>query len=175
MDFFERMLYPCRWGLTLSVLAIFLGFLIGGLFGANEDALKNHLKTEGQAVLSTVYQNDEAAMNKTVAKSWSYLKRAHLHAGAIGAAALALLLLLGALPVSYISKLFNSWLIGLGALIYPIFWLLAGLKAPGLGSTHAAKESLNWLAIPSAGALLIGTFLIFLLCLKVCFQPKSRY
>ena len=51
----------------------------------------------------------------------------------------------------------TGWLLGLGALGYSAFWLWAGFRAPGLGSTGAAKESLRWLAMPSAGAMLLGT------------------
>jgi hypothetical protein len=33
----------------------------------------------------------------------------------------------------------------------------AGFRAPGLGSTGAAKESLKWLAMPSSGAFVLAT------------------
>ena len=45
---------------------------------------------------------------------------------------------------------------GLGSLGYSMFWMLAGMRAPGLGSTGAAKESLEWLAVPTS-ALETGT------------------
>ena len=45
---------------------------------------------------------------------------------------------------------------GAGALIYSVFWLFAGFKAPGMGSTGAAKESLAFLAVPGAGLSLLG-------------------
>jgi hypothetical protein len=35
-------------------------------------------------------------------------------------------------------------------------WMLAALRAPSLGATGLAKESLRWLAIPAAGALVVG-------------------
>ena len=58
-------------------------------------------------------------------------------------------------------KLVGSLLLGLGAVGYPLFWMGAGLRAPGLGLTAAAKESLRWLAIPSAGGLFIGALITF--------------
>jgi hypothetical protein len=91
------------------------------------------------------------------------MQRAHLHAGATGTAAVALigmLVLIGAAPRHL---RVTAWLLGLGVLGYSAFWLWAGFRAPGLGSTGAAKESLRWLAMPSAGAMLLGTFCVLLL------------
>ena len=76
--------------------------------------------------------------------------------GGIGAAALgaiaAIVLLTGMGPVARWSALF----FGAGALLYSIFWLWAGFKAPGLGSTGAAKEALSFIAVPGAGLALLG-------------------
>ena len=55
-----------------------------------------------------------------------------------------------------------SSLLGFGAFGYSIFWLFAGLRAPGLGGTTAAKESLRWLAMPSSGALVVGTLAVLI-------------
>ncbi len=41
--------------------------------------------------------------------------------------------------------------LGLGALGFPLYWMLAALRAPGMGGTGADKESLQWLAVPSSG------------------------
>jgi multisubunit Na+/H+ antiporter MnhB subunit len=64
-----------------------------------------------------------------------------------------LLALLG--PSSLLARL-SAFLFGLGALGYGVYWLLAGLLAPGLGSTGAAKESLAWLAVPGAAMCILG-------------------
>ena len=74
-------------GVCLALLAILLGFVMGGVFGAVESSIKKHLDDAGAAVLHTVYQGDVAAKDAVVKKSWDYLKRAHLHGGAIGSAA----------------------------------------------------------------------------------------
>ena len=155
----NRQLKIVRWGILLSTLAIFAGFFLGGLFGAVEDNLKGYLKAQGEQALVTVYENDKAKMDKVVSKSWVYFKRAHMHAGAIGSATLVLSILLAGLGGSNALKRVLASTMGLGAIGYSFFWLLAGMRAPGLGSTGAAKETLNWLAIPSAGALLLGVLL----------------
>lgn len=150
-------LYPMRWGVVFGILTIAYGFSLGMLFGGAEDSLKAGLKADAQAVLADVYKGDTAKADKITSKSWSYLKRSHMHAGGIGAAALALIAMLSMLAVKNRFKTILSWMLGLGALGYSFFWLLAGFAAPGLGSTDAAKESLTWLAAPSALAIYFGT------------------
>lgn len=145
-----------RTGAVLALTAILFGFVLGGLFGFNEDAVKGRLEASGAAVVATVYQGDVAAKDAVVAKSWEYLLRAHMHGGGIGAAALgaiaAIVLFTGMGTLARWSGLF----IGAGALLYAFFWLWAGFKAPGLGSTGAAKEALKWIAVPGAGMALLG-------------------
>ena len=59
-----------------------------------------------------------------------------------------------------------SVLLGAGSGLYGLFWLLAGFTAPGLGSTGAAKENLEWLAIPSSGALVVGLVMTVVLTVR---------
>jgi hypothetical protein len=149
-----------RLGVALSLLAIFLGFTLGGVFGIAEDALKGHLKASAEAVRDTVYRGDDEAMRQTLDKSWTYMKRSHLHLGAIGTAALAQSLLLVLLDVGMRLKQVASAMLGAGAVGYGLFWLAAGLRAPGLGGTGPAKESLAWLGQPTAALCLVGTVLV---------------
>jgi hypothetical protein len=141
----------------LSLLACLSGFALGGVFGAFEDDLKGGLAESAAAVRAEVYGGDEAAAKKVTDKAWVYYKRAHMHWGAIGAATLAISILLAAVLGTSGAARWTSLALGLGALGYPTFWLLAGRRAPALGGTSAAKESLEWLAVPSSGLLLLGT------------------
>jgi hypothetical protein len=154
---FHSKLKGMRWGLMLSLLTIFFGFGVGGLFGAIEDTLKGRLQSNADAAAESVYGGDEAKKKAVVDKSWSYLKRSHLHGGAIGAVSLGATLLLGALrrPGGRTRALL-ALALGLGGLGYAEFWMLAGFAAPGLGGTGPAKEAFAWLAYPSAGMLLVG-------------------
>jgi hypothetical protein len=149
-------LKPLLPGATLALVAILFGFLLGGLFGAAEHSVKEQLRTSADAVFDSVYEGNEAQRDKVVSKSWSYLKRAHLHGGAIGAAALASIVLLGLLGGVGTLERLSSLAFGGGALLYSIFWLVAGFTAPGLGSTGEAKEALSFLALPGAGLCLLG-------------------
>lgn len=145
-----------RAGILLALTAILLGFVLGGVFGAFEDAVKGRLADAGNAALATAYDGDVAAKDAVVAKSWDYLKRAHLHGGAIGAAALAAIAtLLTVTRVGPIARL-SAPAFGAGALIYSIFWLVAGFSAPGMGSTDAAKDAFEWIAVPGAGLAILG-------------------
>ena len=62
---------------------------MGIAFGLNEDLIKDRLKAEAVSVQDTIYNNDAAAMKAVTDKSWSYMKRAHLHAGGMGTTAIA--------------------------------------------------------------------------------------
>ena len=143
-------------GMLLALFSILFGFLLGGLFGSIEDSIKGQLRSSADAVFDTAYQGDAAKRDAVVGKSWSYLKRAHLHGGAIGAAALASTVLLGLLgSVGRLERL-ASISFGAGALLYASFWLAAGFTAPGVGSTHDAKEALWFLAFPGSGLAILG-------------------
>lgn len=157
-----------RWGVLFACLAIAFGFTMGALFGAFEEDLKGHLKAEGEAVLVEHYGGDVTSpkLKSTLEKSWIYFQRAHLHGGGIGAVALGLCLLLASLPSPSRLRPLAALLAGVGALGYAVYWLLAGLRAPGLGSTGAAKDSLEWLAIPTSGMAIVG--LLLTLVLTVC-------
>ncbi|MBZ0114570.1 MAG: hypothetical protein K8J08_19060 [Thermoanaerobaculia bacterium] len=157
-------LSPALPGLTLAVLTLLFGFSLGGLFGLNEDVIKSRLTASAAAVQASVYQGDDVAAKAVVSKSWTYMQRAHLHAGSLGTAAVTLTLLIVLLGTSPRVTRAISLGLGVGALGYSVFWMWAGFRAPALGSTGAAKESLRWLAIPSAGLILVATAAVVLLC-----------
>lgn len=147
---------PVVAGILLAMFAILFGFGLGLVFGAAESQVKQTLQSSGTAALDAAYQGDVAKKDAVVAKSWQYLLRAHLHGGAIGAAALgsiAILLLVTRLGLLAQASALSF---GAGALLYAVFWLLAGFKAPGMGSTGAAKEALNLIAVPGAGLAVLG-------------------
>ena len=161
-------------GVCLALLAILLGFVMGGVFGAVESSIKKHLDDAGGAVLHTVYQGDVAAKDAVVKKSWDYLKRAHLHGGAIGSAALGSILALILLcRLGLVAKV-SAVAFGAGALIYSLYWLFAGLLAPGLGSTGVAKETLSIVAIPGAGLCLLGLAGTIFSVVKTCFFTSAE-
>ena len=166
------LLRPVRLGLLLSTLTILFGFGLGIAFGLKEDAIKDNIKARAEAVMDTAYVTadgsfDQAKFKAVTAKSWIYIKRAHLHANGIGTAALVMCLLLSlATRTRPTFRGIAAFLLGIGGLGYAAFWLLAGLTAPTLGSPHEAKEALAWLAIPTSGAAVVGAVLTLLFLLR---------
>jgi len=153
---FQPIPKPVAAGACFALLAIFLGFALGVAFGAKESAIKDHLNESGTTVLESVYHGDVDAKKAVVSKSWSYLKRSHMHGSAIGTSALVAILALLAFGARGGIANFSALAFGLGAVIYSLFWLFAGLSAPAIGSTGAAKESLAFLALPGAGLSMLG-------------------
>jgi hypothetical protein len=161
-------------GLAVAILTVLFGFAMGGVFGLNEDLIKDRLAGSATAVTATVYHGDPAAAEPVVAKSWEYMQRAHLHGGGIGTAAIGMILVMLLIGTAPRTIRVVSLALGAGALGYAVFWMGAGFLAPGLGSTGAAKESLRWLAVPSAGALLLGTTAVTYLCIRAWISSRTR-
>lgn len=143
-------------GVCLSLLSILFGFSMGGLFGLVDEQIENYLDDSGTAVLESVYHGDVAKKDAVAKKAFTYLRRAHLHGGGIGAASLgsivAMIVLCRLGRIAQISAVS----FGAGALIYSFGWLCAGLLAPGLGSAGAAKEAVTLIAGSGAGLCLLG-------------------
>ena len=146
-----------RPGLLLSLLAILLGFGLGGVFGRFEDGIKEGLQESATAVLDAEYGGSAAEAAKVADNAWVYHKRAHMHWGGIGAATLAVSILLGLAGAGRGAGRWVALALGVGAVLYPLAWLLAGRSAPGLGSTGAGKEQWGLLFQLPAGLLILGT------------------
>lgn len=147
-------------GLILAVFTLLFGQGLGIVFGLNEDSIKSRLKADAAEVLATIYKGDKVASKAVVDKSWTYMKRAHLHAGGLGTTGVALITVLCLVGASRRVTTFVSLALGAGGLGYSIFWMWAGFRAPALGSTGAAKESLKWLAMPSSGGFVLATIAV---------------
>ena len=161
-------------GLTLALFTVLFGFAMGGIFGLNEGMIKGRLADSAAAVTTTVYEGDVAAAEPVLAKSWAYMQRAHLHAGAIGTAAIGMILVLLLIGTTRSTMRVLSLALGAGGLGYSVFWMWAGFIAPGLGSTGAAKESLRWLAMPSAGAVMLAAAAVVVLCVRAMVRGPHR-
>ncbi len=158
--------------ILMAVLACLFGFGIGGALGAAEDSIEGFLESSAKAVMETVYHGDDGKADKVTSKAKRYIIRAHLHGGVMGTAALALIWVLLTVRPCRIRNRVLSLALGAGALGYPLFWLLSALKAPSLGGTGAAKESLRWLAIPSSGLFLLGTLAVVAVLVRGIFASK---
>jgi hypothetical protein len=179
---------PAKLGTFFAMLTILYAFSMGAGMGLFEKEAKQFLKDEALAVQDTVYllkdakaetqpaadqkaapgKIDEVKMKATTEKAWKYVKRSHEHAGGIGAVALAMCLMLGIVSRCGICKFLGSLCLGLGGLAYAVFWGLAAWKAPTLGSTGAAKEMFEYVAMGGGGMCLFGLLLAFMAFFKGC-------
>lgn len=171
---FANSLRTAAVGLLLAILTILFGQGTGILFGANEDLIKTRLKNSATAVRDTVYKGDDVAMKAVLDKSWVYMQRAHLHAGGMGTTAVALVLVVCLLRTSSRMTAAISFGLGAGGLGYSIYWMWAGFRAPVFGSTGPAKESLDWLAIPSSGMFVVATLAIFVVLVLALMAKPSE-
>ncbi len=159
-------------GLVLAVLTILFGQGVGIVFGVNEDAIKSRLKASAAEVRDTIYKGDDTAIKAVPDKSWTYMKRAHLHAGGMGTTALVLIGLVCLLGTSRRVTVAISVALGAGGFGYSIFWMWAGFRAPALGGTGAAKESLKWLAMPSSGAFVLATIAVLVVLIAAMVSER---
>lgn len=158
-------LRPALAGLFLAVLTLLYGFGMGIAFGGFEESFVTRLKNSAMAVTDTIYKGDEARMKVVLDKSWVYMQRAHLHAGGLGASSLALILVTAFIGTPVWLLRVVSIGLGGGSFGYSLYWMWAGFRAPALGATGLAKESLKWLAIPSSGAVVLCTAIV--LCVLI--------
>lgn len=180
MNGVRSQLDPVRFGLVLGLVAVLHGWGLGILFGAGEDWLRAGFIADAEANRAFYVQkagSEEGAtalIKRIDASAFTYFIRAHLHAGAIGSIAIGASLVLAFLSVGTRLKTAASSLLGFGAVGYPLFWMWAGLRAPALGSTGAAKETLRWLAWPSSGALIVGGLLTLALVVTDLVVRRTR-
>jgi hypothetical protein len=170
----EQLIRAVLPGLLLATLTLLLGFGLGVVFGLNEDAITSRLAATAAAAPPAVYQGDAAKVQAVLSKSWTYLQRSHLHAGALGTTAVALTMVVVLIGVRDALARVVSIALGVGGLGYSLFWVLAGARAPALGSTGAAKESLAWLAIPSSGLVVAGTLSVAVLLILRYMDHSTR-
>ena len=150
-----------KYGVVLALIAILFGGLLGLSFGCCEQSLKEFLKNEAAGVLATKYKDDPKKMEKVIKKAWVYYKRAHLHSQTMGAIAIAFSLIVAALEFAPKIQIGVSILSGFGSFGYGIFWLLAGILAPRMGSTGAAKESVGIIAQLSGASFFLAGVIVF--------------
>lgn len=161
-------------GLTLAIFTILFGQGMGIVFGLNEDVIKSRLQADAAEVQGTIYKDDKVAAKAVVDKSWNYMQRAHLHAGGMGTTAVALIIVLCFVGASRPVTALISMGLGAGGLGYSIFWMWAGFRAPALGSTGSAKESLAWLAMPTSGGFVIASVAVLIVLFLWIFAGRGK-
>ena len=157
---------PIRWGIVLCVTTILFSFVLGAWMGANENFFRNDFKKMVNANAAKVYGNDRMRMFRAEERAWTYVKRAHMHAAGVGPIGLVLLLPLPLLRISARIQSAIAMVYGLGAVLYPLSWLIAGYSIPVLGTTEAAKAAIAWLSEPAVGSLVLSSAVMLALYIR---------
>jgi len=157
---------PIRWGLALCVATILFAFVLGTWMGANENFFKDDYKQTVKANAAKVFGNDKVKMERAEERAWTYTKRAHMHAAGLGPIGIVLLAPLPFLGIAARTQGLVAMGYGVGALLYPLGWLIAGYRIPVLGTTGSAKESIAWLVQPAIGLLVLAAVVIFSLYVR---------
>ncbi len=143
---------PVAIGIILALAALFFGEAHGLAFGAKEDSIMRYFNAKAENNKATL---GEKGYLKTPEKAWKYLKRAHEHFMGLGVVGLVLSIFIGLSPNDPKQKMIVSTMVGLGAFLYPLSWLLISIKTASVGA-HNAKESLELIAQAGAGLCFIG-------------------
>jgi len=161
-------------GMVLALMAVLFGGSLGLSFGCCEHSIKSMIKEKAANVLTEKYGGKQELADKVIKKSWVYVKRAHFHSQTMGVIAIVFSLLIAWLKFPPQAQFGISFLSGLGSLGYGFFWLFSALLAPGLGSTGAAKEAVEVIALGSAGSFYIATLGLFgFLIHKMFIKPQT--
>ena len=159
--------------MLVAIVAILYGGMMGLSFGCCEETIKKTLNISAQEAMTAKYDGDQAKVDEIAKKSWTYMKRAHLHSQTMGVISIAFSLLVAWLAYPAKAQLAISLLSGFGSLGYGLFWMLAGYRAPGMGSTGAAKESVGLIAQASGGAFFVSGLLLFSILIYRLFIIKT--
>ncbi|HBS87529.1 MAG: hypothetical protein A2W91_00315 [Bacteroidetes bacterium GWF2_38_335] len=153
-------------GLIISLFIILYGFTLGIIFGAFEEDIKENYRSRAETVLDETYKGDTALLDKTVSKAWEFLKHAHTHALGLGPISLLLIIVLSFLQMPGKLKFYTGLAVSIGSLGYPVYWTVASVIAPTSGNHEAARESLWWMAQPTAGLCFLGLIVIIFYAFK---------
>lgn len=149
-----------QWGIALSGVAVLLSFLTGAWMGASEETIREGWTAAAQPVLASLWGNDPTKLASAISTAWTCLMRAHLHWAGIGAATLVMSTILSRTNVSMMYKQVASILMGIGAITYPISWLMVAFNLPVLGKA-LGKASGHTYAVVGVGTVIVGTLMFF--------------
>jgi len=164
---------PLKIGMLLSLLTIVFGFSMGVMFAEFEDAVRDSLTAEAQAVVETTYGGDADAVAASIRGSLTYFLRAHIHANGLGfGTALLITFLVGFFATGKIRD-YSALLLGIGALGYSSYWAITAKLGPALGGVSHAKEVTGWYGLTTSALYFIGLAGVIYLFVETAFGKKG--
>ena len=133
------------------------GVIMAILFGVNEKMFKDKIRRDllHHPSIDRVEPARKAGfLSQEADKNWRYYQRFHFHSTGIGTMSLAVLLLLAFVQGPEKHKIAASYLVSIGGLLYPYFWLFAALFGPTMGRPQAKASFavFSWMG----GVFLLG-------------------
>jgi len=98
------------------------------------------------------------------------LTRGHIHWMGLGALSAVMLLIVAFTSLKTCWKKLLGWTFGIGALAYPLAWILMGFRTVRMGP-EAAESSVMWLFGPAAVLLLASMIAVFAILIIEMFHP----
>lgn len=152
-------------GIVVCLATLFLGFAEGVVFGAADQSVRSWLIEKAQSAVASSPEQTVPDPQARVDRAWTFFRRSHLHANGMATTGIVLIALLPLVSARRSIKQAIAGALGLGSAGYAAFLITAGLRTPGVGDTQVVKESLRWLAMPSAGMYVAATLgIIVLVC-----------
>ncbi|CAG1008958.1 hypothetical protein PHYC_03634 [Phycisphaerales bacterium] len=160
-------------GLVICLATLFLGFAEGVVFGAADQSVRTWLIEKAQSAVASSPDSTVPDPQARVDRAWTFFRRSHLHANGMATTGIVLIALLPLVSARRGIKQAIAGALGLGSAGYAAFLITAGLRTPGVGDTHLVKESLRWLAMPSAGMYVAATLGIIVLVCRWAWGSRS--
>ncbi len=147
--------------------------------GEHDMSMDGHMKKGGDGMedhLHGAVQAREAAHaglhdNLLMALSHARLVRGHVHAMGLGLVTIAVSLGLAFTSVSARIKTIASALTGVGALVYPVAWIVMGYRTPALGP-EGAELSVMTIAGTGVSLVLLGVLTSAAFIIKDIFKKS---
>ena len=170
-----------KFGVFFATLTLLFSYSLGMYYGIANDSIKAQRKATVK-VHAEDFKNNAKKMDGAIETSSKYMKRAHLHGGAIGAGTLALCLALGLFVKNIFGfsegftnniKTLLSIALGLGGTLYSVYWLVVSYGVLEVADKHEVKEAYAWMVYLGAGPMYLATLATTILILLNCFCCKK--
>ncbi len=176
-------------GLMMGVISLILGIVwagymathhetLHGSFERQEAGLQHHASSSrvypgssGGVLIPTALAHEQHGEARNAGHQHSHsgslamdamqrLLRGHIHWMGLGILSIAMLFIVASTSLKPCWKRLLGWSFGLGALVYPLAWIIMGFRTVAMGP-DAAESSVMWIFVPAA-ALILGSLVAVL-------------
>jgi len=157
-----------------DITAIMLGIAIPDVDAHGDEphpAVAQAKRTNHDAQATPTHQHSHSGSLATDAMQ--RLLRGHIHWMGLGILSSVMLLITAFTSLKSCGKKLLGWTFGIGAVAYPVSWILMGFRTVRMGP-EAAENSVMWLFGPAAGLLLASMAAVLAILAIEMFQLQQR-